>query len=154
MLLVLGKISRSCERFFRLILGLTLSVIASLSLSQPAFANPRVVRLVVGAHEALFTVHPYVSNDGVVYAPCDFVHLLGADYKEVDSHTLAITGSDGRVFTVAFFPSQDRDMVPLVSISHTLGADVTEDRDGHSITLRAKVLVVRASGGLLTIVTS
>jgi len=154
MLLVFGEIRRTCERFFRLLPGLTLGVIASLWVAQPAVANSRVVRLIVGGHEALFTVHPYVGNGGVVYAPCDFVHLLGAEYKEVDSHTLAITGSDGRVFSVAFFASQDRDMIPVVSTSHTLGADVTVDRDDRTITLRAKVLVVRASGGLLTIATS
>lgn len=141
-------------RFFVALLGLTACVLTSFCLSIPVAAGPRVVHLVVGGREALFMVQPIVSSDGVVYAPADFVHLLGADYKEINDHTLSITGSDGRSFTTNYFSSQDRDMAPAETVAQALGADITWDGGTRTMTLRAKLLVVRAAGGVLSIATS
>ncbi|MDR3710840.1 MAG: N-acetylmuramoyl-L-alanine amidase [Capsulimonadaceae bacterium] len=141
-------------RFRTLIHALVLAFCGACLASGAAFASPRVAHLIVGGHEALFMVNPYVDDDDVVYGPSDWVHLLGAEFKQMDDRHLAITSAEGRVTTIPFVYVSDRLMIPVQRVAEQLGADVSWNRRSRTMTLRAKILVVRVESGRLTVATS
>jgi N-acetylmuramoyl-L-alanine amidase len=121
---------------------------------RPALASDPPAHIIVEGREALFMVSPTVGDNDTVFAPVDFVHMLGAEFKKVDDRTVSITSTDGRTFTSSYTYSNDRYIVAVQPIAKQLGADISWDGDSRALTLRAKVLVVRVDGGKLAVATS
>ena len=109
--------------------------------------------LIVGGREVPFVVSPFVGEDYYVYAPVDFVRLLGADYK-MDGDTATITGSDGKVIKQKCRIVQSRPVVPVQTVAGSLGADVTWDDSRKTLSLLARLLMARVDNGSFTIATS
>src|SRR5579872_4948558 len=120
-----------------------------------AWSADNSVRLIVGGKEAPFMVPPYLDQNGQVYAPVDFVRLLGADYTlNPDGHSLAITSADGRKFEQDCKVAHERFMIPVESVASQLGAVAHWDSANHTMTLQARILMVREDRNTLTVVTS
>lgn len=128
---------------------------ACFCLSPAAKAQGDVAHLVVGGKEAPFEVPPFIGQDGQVYAPADFVRLLGADYELDPQHQdLTITAADGKQFEQAYRVADQRFMIPVESVASQLGAVVRWDAAQHTMSLRARIQMVREDHNTLTIATS
>ncbi|HEX5323138.1 MAG TPA: N-acetylmuramoyl-L-alanine amidase [Capsulimonadaceae bacterium] len=98
---------------------------------------------------------PYLDQDGQVFAPVDFVRLLGADYTlNPGGHSLSITSADGRKFDQQCRVADQRFMIPVESVASQLGAVASWDAHSRTMTLRARILMVREDRDTLTVVTS
>jgi len=112
-------------------------------------------QLVVDGREVLFTVLPTVDKDHVFRAPVDFVHMLGGDYVVgKDADALTVTGCDGRSIQAPYIRDNDRCIVDVKQVAESLGADAEWDGKRGTLTLRAKVMLIREQGGKLNVVTS
>jgi N-acetylmuramoyl-L-alanine amidase len=112
------------------------------------------VTLIVGGKVAPFEVPPYVTNDGVVMAPVDFVRLLGGAYESKPDGTLLITSATGRIFPESFVHMQDRLMVPLVPTAEELGAMTTWSPSSNTFILKAKLEMARIDNDRVVVATS
>jgi N-acetylmuramoyl-L-alanine amidase len=119
-----------------------------------SYAGPSSVKLFVGDRQATFIVSPFVDGANVVQAPIDFVKLLGADYTTSPDGTASIISAEGVKYTVPYTNYQDRAIVPLIDVANDLGADIDWNDRKKTVTLRAKILMLREDDHHLTIVTS
>jgi N-acetylmuramoyl-L-alanine amidase len=152
------KMSQRCPQETRLLFISLLVLIAGFVLvcsPRIAWSADDSVRLIVGGKEAPFMVPPYQAQDGQVYAPVDFVRLLGADYTlNPDGHSLAITSADGRRFEQDCKVAHERFMIPVESVASQLGAVAHWNASNRTMTLRARIQMVREDHNTLTVVTS
>lgn len=151
-----SKSMKSRSQVHRILVPFLLALVpAFLSCAQTARADNPTAHLVVGGKEAPFEVPPFVGQDGQVYAPADFVRLLGADYTLDPAHQcLAITSADGKKFDQPYRVASERFMIPVESVASQLGAVTHWDASQRTMTLDARVLMVREDHNTLIIATS
>lgn len=122
---------------------------------QASCAADNGATLVVGGKPVAFVVSPFVGDDGQVYAPVDFVRLLGGNYEpNQDGRTVSITAANGARTTIAYRFMQQRYCVPVQQLGSVLGATESWDAEHRTLTLRAKLLMVRQDNDSLNIYTS
>ena len=113
------------------------------------------VTIVVGGKPVAFVVAPFVGDDGQIYAPADVVRLLGATYTpNADGRTVTITAASGTSTTVNYRFMKDRYCVPMQQIGNALGATETWDPQKRTLSLRARLLMVRQDAGSLNVYTT
>ena len=139
---------RRCLLFTLLALALPPTVVL------PASAATAVT-IVIGGRSVPLTVTPFVGSDGEVYAPADVVNLMGATFSVSGrQRTVMVTGATGRQATVPYIPRDGHECVSLQKLSEALGASTTWDAQTTTLTLRARLEMVRQNTDSLAIVTS
>ena len=124
-------------------------------LASAAHAAPTPVTIVIGGKPVPFIVSPYVGPDGQVFAPVDAVRLLGADYvPDTDDHTVAVRGLGAKSVSVPYQLVQDRYCVPIQKVAQALGASTDWQPTTQTLTVRARLLMVRQDDDSLAIYTS
>ena len=139
-----------------LILGRALPVAAAaLMLAGAARAAPAPATIVIGGKPVPFIVSPYVGEGGQVFAPVDAVRLLGADYvPDTQHHTVAVRAAGGKSITLPYEIVGGRYCVPIQKAAQALGASTDWQPATQTLTVRARLLMVRQDDDALTIYTS
>ena len=119
-----------------------------------AHADPAPATIVVGGRVVPFQVKPFVGADGQVMAPVDAVVLLGAKFAPNSNGTVGVTSVNGRQFSFPYQIVQGRYCVPFQKVAQALGASVFWQPVLTTLTVRAKLEMVRQSPEALTIYTS
>jgi len=113
------------------------------------------VTLIVGGKPVAFVVAPFLGDDGLVYAPVDIVRVIGGSYTpNPDGRTVTVTGASGSTSTIGYRLMQQRYCVPVQQLANTLGATETWDSARRTLTLRARVLMIRQDESSLNVFTS
>ncbi len=110
--------------------------------------------IVVGGQNAKLGEAPFISESGQLYAPVDFVRLMGIGYT-VQANNSTVTFNQGARHSV--WPCEMVDgtaMVPVAGIARDLGADYAWDQSSQTATIRAKILMVREDNNRLSVDTS
>ena len=131
--------------------------IAVLSLFLPAIsaqAAPTPATILIGGRIVPFQVKPYVGTDGQVMAPVDAVRLLGANYRPNSNGTVTITAASGRQITTPYTLTEQRYCVPFQKVALALGGMTDWQPTTATLTVRAKLQLVRQNFGQLSIYTS
>ncbi len=127
----------------------------SLWLLPQAQAAPAAARVIIGGRTVPFTIAPFVGGDGQVYAPAEAVRLLGADFAPNEAGTLVrITSPNARPITVPCLRTEGRYCIALQRAALALGADADWQPTTQTLTLRAKMQMVRQNNASLAIYTS
>ena len=119
-----------------------------------ALADPAPATIVVGGRVVPFQVKPFVGADGQVMAPVDAVVLLGAKFAPNADGTVGVTSANGRQFSFPYQIVQGRYCVPFQKVAQSLGASVFWQPVLTTLTVRAKLEMVRQSPDELTVYTS
>lgn len=130
---------------------------AALFLFLPALgasAAPTPATLLIGGHVVPFQVKPYVGTDGEVMAPVDAVRLLGASYRPNSNGTVTITAASGQQITTPYTLTGQRFCVPFQKVALALGGMTDWQPTTATLTVRAKLQMVRQNFGQLSIYTS
>lgn len=137
----------------RTLCGLALpALLLALPMAATA-ATPATV--VVGGKAVPFVVSPYIGNDGMVYAPVEAVRVLGASFTLSNRGlTATVTGTNGRQITVPALMTQGHSCIALQRVAPTLGASANYEAGTQTLTLRARLEMVRQDGQALSIYTS
>ena len=137
----------------RLLLTLIPLALSALFAATSSAATPATI--VIGGRAIPLTVTPFVGDDGEVYAPADVVKLMGASFT-VDSRqrSVTVTGASGQLVTVPYIPLSGHECVSLQKISTALGASTTWQPTTTTLTLRARLEMVRQNTDSLSIITS
>ena len=113
------------------------------------------VTLIVGGKPVAFVVPPFLGDDGLVYAPVDVVRVIGGSYTpNPDGRTVTVRGASGSTSTIGYRLMQQRYCVPVQQLANTLGATETWDSARRTLTLRARVLMIRQDESSLNVFTS
>ncbi len=127
----------------------------SLGLLPQAHAAPTAARIIIGGRTVPFVVSPFVGGDGQVYAPAEAVRLLGADFAPNDSGTLVkITSPGSKPVSVPCLRTEGRYCIALQKVALALGANADWQPTTQTLTLRAKMQMVRQNSTSLAIYTS
>lgn len=127
----------------------------SLCLLTHAQAAPTPANVIIGGRNVPFVVAPFVGDDGQVYAPAEAVRLLGADFAPNDNGTLVkITRPNARTVTVPCLRTNGRYCIALQKAALALGANADWQPTTQTLTLRARMQMVRQTNGALAIYTS
>jgi N-acetylmuramoyl-L-alanine amidase len=127
----------------------------SILVAVPTRAADSPVKIVVGGNVVPFVVSPFMGSDGQVYAPVDVIHKMGASYvPNADRATVTVTSAHGDKQIVPYKFIQDRYCIPIQKIADGLGASATWDAPSSTLTLRARLELVRQEGDNLSIYTS
>ncbi len=137
----------------RLSLALPLAAAALLCWALPAMADPAAT-IVIGGRVVPFQVKPYVDADGQVMAPVDAVALMGAKFQPNPGGTVTITAASGKVITVPYTSVSGRCCVPFQKVAEALGGTADWQPASDTLTVRARLQVVRQSFNQLSIYTS
>lgn len=117
-------------------------------------ANPPA-SLVVGGKTIPFMVSPFLGSDGQVYAPAEAVRLMGANFVSSNGGlTVAVTGANGRQVTVPALLVAGHSCISLQKVGPTLGASLDWQPATRTLTVRARLEMVRQDGNALSIYTS
>lgn len=130
---------------------------AALALFLPAFtayAAPTPAVILIGGHVVPFQVKPYVGPEGQVMAPVDAVRLMGATYRPNSNGTVTITASSGQEITVPYTLTEQRYCVPFQKVALALGGMTDWQPTTATLTVRAKLQMVRQNLNQLSIYTS
>ncbi len=130
---------------------------AVLSLFLPALgasAAPTPATILIGGHVVPFQVKPYVGAEGQVMAPVDAVRLLGANYRPNSNGTVTITAASGQQITTPYTLTSQRYCVPFQKVALALGGMTDWQPTTATLTVRAKLQMVRQNFGQLSIYTS
>jgi N-acetylmuramoyl-L-alanine amidase len=130
-----------------------LSFALLLSAATVSHAAPNEASVVIGGRPIPFTVTPYIGSDGHVYAPVDAVHLMGANFV-VNGLLVTVTGANGQQTTVPFIAQRGHACVDLQRVALALGASTTWQPESNTLTIRAKLEMVRQDPDALLIYTS
>lgn len=133
------------------------SVCAALlaSISPAAVAAPTVATIIIGGRTIPFGVTPYVGDDGQVYAPVDAVRLIGADYTvNSKDYRVTVTGANGAKVTVPYLPKEGHECVALQKVAAALGTSTDWQARTDTLTIRARLEMVRQNADSLSIYTS
>jgi N-acetylmuramoyl-L-alanine amidase len=120
----------------------------------PAHADPAPATILIGGRIVPFQVKPFVGPDGQALAPVDAVQLLGAKFTPNADNTVKITAANGHQFTAPYTLVQGRYCVPFQKVAQTLGASADWQQSTATLTVRAKLEMVRQDHNELTIYTS
>lgn len=127
----------------------------SLWLLPQAQAAPTAAKVIIGGRNVPFVVAPFVGGDGQVYAPAEAVRLLGADFAPNDNGTLVkITSPGSKPVTVPCLRANGRYCIALQKAALALGANADWQPTTQTLTLRAKMQMVRQNSTSLAIYTS
>lgn len=127
----------------------------SLCLLTHAQAAPTPAHVIIGGRTVPFVVEPFVGGDGQVYAPAEAVRLLGADFAPNDNGTLVkITSPNAHAVTMPCLRTDGRYCIALQKAALALGANADWQPTTQTLTLRAKMQMVRQTNGALAIYTS
>lgn len=148
---IVTRFKKNPSRDLRLLFVLWLLI----GVACAALADSAPVTVVVGEKPVPFVVGPYVDTDGQVYVPVDVVHLLGATYTpNADGRTVAVTTASGTTFDAPFQFVRSRFCIPMMRYADQLGASAKWDEHSRTLTLRARLVMVRADETGLSITTS
>ena len=132
-----------------------LSVFALIAAAAlPALAEPTPATILIGGRVVPFQVKPFVGPDGQVRAPVDAVQLLGAKFQRQTDGTVLITSAAGRRFTSPYTAVQGRMCVPFAHVAQVLGGTADWQPTTTTLTVRARLQVVRQDDHSLAIYTS
>ncbi len=120
----------------------------------PALAAPMPATILIGGRVVPFQVKPYVGQDGQVMAPVDAVVLMGAKYQPNANGTVTVTASSGRQVTTPYEPVDGRYCVPFQKVALALGGDADWQPTTATLTVRARLQMVRQNSNQLSIYTS
>lgn len=126
-----------------------------LSCIPSVFAAQKTAAIVIGGHKVPFGVAPYVGDDGQVYAPVDAVKLIGADFA-VDgaAKTVTVTGANDSKITVPYIGKEGHQCVALQKVAEAVGAGAEWKSSSRTLTIRARLEMVRQNANSLAIYTS
>ena len=119
-----------------------------------AHADPIPATIVIGGRVVPFQVKPFVGADGQVMAPVDAVQLLGAKFAPNPDGTVGVTSASGRRFSFPCIIVQGRYCVPFQRVAQALGGTALWQSALATLTVRARLEMVRQEPGDLTIYTS
>lgn len=131
-----------------------LSAFALLLPSPAAHADSTPATILIGGRIVPFQVKPFVGSDGQVQAPVDAVQLLGAKFAPNSDGTVGITAANGHKFSVPYTLVQGRYCVAFQKVAQTLGGTADWQPGTATLTVRAKLQMVRQDYNELTIFTS
>lgn len=134
--------------------SLPLAAVALLFSALPALAAPIPATIVIGGRVVPFQVKPYVGPDGDVMAPVDAVVLMGAKFQANPGGTVTITAASGKTITLPYTRVEGRCCVPFQHVAEALGGTADWQPDSDTLTVRAKLQVVRQNFNQLSIYTS
>ncbi len=120
----------------------------------PAQAEPTPATILVGGRIVPFQVKPFVGPDGQVEAPVDAVQLLGAKFLPTADGTVLVTSAGGRQITVPYTMVQGRYCVPFQKVAQALGGTADWQPTTATLTVRARLQMVRQDNDALTVYTS
>ena len=120
----------------------------------PALAEPTPATILIGGRVVPFLVKPFVGADGQVRAPVDAVQLLGAKFQRQADGTVLITSAAGRRFSSPFTSVEGRMCVPFARVAQALGGTADWQPTTATLTVRARLQVVRQDDKSLAIYTS
>ena len=128
----------------------------SLALFAPlaAHADSNPATVVIGGRVVPFQVKPFVGADGEVMAPVDAVQLMGAKFAPNSDGTVGVVSASGRRFSFPYTVVQGRYCVPFQKVAQALGGTALWQPALATLTVRAKLEMVRQEPGDLTIYTS
>lgn len=117
-------------------------------------ADPRPATILIGGRIVPFQVKPFVGPDGQVLAPVDAVQLLGAKFAPGSDNMVAVTAANGHKFSFPYTLVDGRYCVPFQKVASALGGSADWQPATATLTVRAKLEMVRQDAGALTIYTS
>ena len=120
----------------------------------PAQAEPTQATILIGGRVVPFQVKPFVGPDGQVRAPVDAVQLLGAKFQRQADGTVLITSAAGRRFSSPYTSVEGRMCVPFARVAQALGGTADWQPTTTTLTIRARLQVVRQDDKSLAIYTS
>ncbi len=133
---------------------LPLAAFALIFSALPALAAPTPATIVIGGRVVPFQVKPYVGADGDVMAPVDAVVLMGAKFWANPGGTVTVTAVSGKTVTLPYTRVEGRCCVPFQHVAEALGGTADWQPDSETLTVRAKLQVVRQNFNQLSIYTS
>ncbi|MDQ2799088.1 MAG: N-acetylmuramoyl-L-alanine amidase, partial [Armatimonadota bacterium] len=135
----------------------SLFLLSALALSFPlpdAHADPTPATILIGGRIVPFEVKPFVGSDGQIQAPVDAVQLLGAKFVPNSDGTVGITAANGHKFNIPYTIVQGRYCVAFQKVAQDLGGTADWQSATATLTVRAKLQMVRQDYNELTIFTS
>lgn len=120
----------------------------------PAQADPRPATVIIGGRVVPFQVKPFVGPDGQALAPVDAVQLMGARYAANGDGTVTVTAANGRRYAFAYTPVGGRYCVPFGRVASALGGAADWQPSTATLTVRARLQMVRQDFHELTVYTS
>ncbi|MGI4788492.1 MAG: N-acetylmuramoyl-L-alanine amidase [Janthinobacterium lividum] len=133
---------------------LPMAVFALLLPALPIFAVPTPATILIGGRVVPFQVKPYLGPNGEVMAPVDAVQLMGAKFQPNAGGTVTITASNGKQITSPYEPTGGRYCVPFQKVATALGGMTDWQPTTNTLTVRARLQLVRQNFNQLTIYTS
>ena len=143
-----GAPRRSCALQCLFLLG-SLAIVL-----PPALADPTPATILIGGRIVPFQVKPFVGPDGQVEAPVDAVQLLGAKFAPNADGTVSVTAANGHRFSVPYTMVQGRYCVPFQKVAQALGGTADWQPTTTTLTVRARLQMVRQDNDALTVYTS
>jgi len=125
-----------------------------LSSAPAAQAETTPATIIIGGRIVPFQVKPYLGPDGAAMAPVDAVQLLGAKYAPDSDKLVTVTGASGRRTQWPCTVVGGRYCVPFAKVAEALGGAVDWKPATQTLTVRAKLEMVRQDAGSLTIYSS
>ncbi|MDQ2799610.1 MAG: N-acetylmuramoyl-L-alanine amidase [Armatimonadota bacterium] len=135
----------------------SLFVLSALTLFFPlpaTHADSTPATILIGGRIVPFEVKPFVGSDGQIQAPVDAVQLLGAKFIPNSDGTVEITAANGHKFSVSYTIVQGRYCVAFQKVAQDLGGTADWQPATATLTVRAKLQMVRQDYNELTIFTS
>jgi len=134
--------------------SLPLAASALIFSALPILAAPTPATIVIGGRVVPFQVKPFVGQDGQVMAPVDAVVLMGAKFQANPGGTVTITAAGGKTVTLPYTSVAGRCCVPFQRAAEALGGTADWQPDSETLTVRARLQVVRQNFNQLSIYTS
>ena len=125
-----------------------------LSFAPAASAETTLATIIIGGRIVPFQVKPYLGPDGAAMAPVDAVQLLGAKYTPDGDKLVTVTAANGRKMQWPCTIVGGRYCVPFAKVAEALGGAVDWKASTQTLTVRAKLEMVRQDAGALTIYSS
>ena len=119
-----------------------------------AQADPTPATILIGGRIVPFEVKPFVGPDGQVEAPVDAVQLLGAKFAPNADGTVSVTAANGRRISTPYTLVQGRYCVPFQKVAQAIGGTADWQPTTATLTVRARLQMVRQDNNALTIYTS
>ena len=132
---------------------LSLSIFFALPLAH-AYAEPTPATILIGGRIVPFQVKPFVGPEGQVLAPVDAVQLLGAKFAPSADGMVTVTAAGGRRISVPYTLVQGRYCVPFQKVAQALGGTADWQPTTATLTVRARLQMVRQDNNALTVYTS
>ena len=142
------------QSFLRFSPLLPLAAAALAGAAGPACAAPAPATIIIGGRVVPFQVKPYVGPDGQVMAPVDAVALMGGKYAPDPDGTVTVTGAGGQEMKTPYTDHQGRYCVPFQKVAQALGGVADWQPAAATLTVRARLEVVRQNFNQLSIYTS